>query len=67
VVSQDEEWASSSATSIGTEENSLGVLKARSRALIYMRVAKQGQRTFYKYKEVGVANESSLYGKGDGD
>ena len=32
-MSQDEEWASSSVTSIGTEENSLGALRARSRAL----------------------------------
>ena len=38
VMSQDEEWASSSATSIGTEENSLGVPKASDRALIYMEV-----------------------------
>ena len=51
MVSQDEEWASSSATSIGTEENLLGVLKAQSTALIYMRVDKQSQRKLYKYKE----------------
>ena len=44
-ISQDEEWASSSATSIGTEENSLGVPKAQSRALIYMRAAKHNQRS----------------------
>ena len=41
---QDEEWASSSATSIGTEENSLGVPKARHRVLIYMGSDKHGQR-----------------------
>ena len=33
-----------SATSIGTEENSLGVPKVQSRALIYMRVGKHMQR-----------------------
>ena len=37
MVSQDEEWASLSATSIGTEENSLGVLKAQNGALICTR------------------------------
>ena len=35
--------ASLSATSIGTEENSLGVLVVRSRALIYMSVSQQTQ------------------------
>ena len=32
-----------------------------------MRVAKQSQRTFYKYKEVGVTGESPSYRKGDGN
>ena len=36
--------ASSSATSIGTEENLLGVPKAQLRALIYMGPSKHGQR-----------------------
>ena len=37
--------ASSSATSIGTEENSLGVPKAQNRALIYMGADKHGQHS----------------------
>ena len=49
--------ASSSATSIGTEENSLGVPKAQSKALIYMRVTKHGQRPAYKYNERHVIAE----------
>ena len=36
--------ANPSATSIGTEENLLGVLKAQSRALIYMKKGKHQQR-----------------------
>ena len=56
VMSQDEEWASSSATSIGTEENSLGVPRARSRVLIYMEIDKQSQRELNWYKR----SESSM-------
>ena len=45
-----EEWTSSSATSIGTEENSLGVLGVRCGALIYIEESRHGQRNNYKYK-----------------
>ena len=38
-----EEEASSSATSIGTEENSLGVSNAQNRVLIYSTSEKQTQ------------------------
>ena len=43
-VEKSEKWASSSATSIGTEENLLGVPKAQGRALIYMRKDKQSPK-----------------------
>ena len=54
---------SSSATSIGTKENSLRVPKARSRALIYMGEAKHRQR-----EGIQVQRELSKYSyiKGDG-
>jgi hypothetical protein len=58
VVAQDEEWTSSSATSIGTEENSLRVPKAQDEALIYMGVVKHGQ-----HKRVQVQRAASLLSK----
>ena len=50
--------ASSSATSIGTEENSLGVPKVQGRALIYMRRNKHSQRD-----EIQVQRDASLLSK----
>ena len=55
-----------SATSIGTEENSLGVPRAQSGALIYMRESKHRQRD-----EIQVQRDASLlskysYKKGNG-
>ena len=52
-------------TSIGTEENSLGVLRAHSRALIYMRVANTVKETQYKYK--GDMSQLSKYSYIKGD
>ena len=43
VVHKKRNGASLSATSIGTEENSLGVPKAQSGALIYMKAVKHRQ------------------------
>ena len=51
-------WASSSATSIGTEENSLGVPMARSGALIYIRVEKHSQRDRLQVQRKHVTAES---------
>ena len=59
-------WASSSATSIDTEENSLGVPKAQSRVLIYMRDSQNMTNTMeYKYK--GNASWLSKYSYRNGD
>ena len=57
---------SSSATSIGTEENSLGVLKVQTRALIYMEANKHSH-----YRRIQVQRAASLlskysFKKGDG-
>ena len=48
---------SSSATSIGTEENSLGVPKAQSRALIYTKETKRRQREGIQVQRVRVMAE----------
>jgi hypothetical protein len=61
-----EEWASSSATSIGTEKNSLGVPKAQSRALIYMGVNKHRQRGAIQVQRGASSLSKYLYKKGDG-
>ena len=71
VVPQDrgaqvEEWASSSATSIGTEENSLGVPKAQDRALIYMRANKHSQSGGIQVQRGASSLSKYLYKKGDG-
>ena len=49
---------SSSATSIGTEENLLRVLRVRNRALIYMRGSQHAQSV-----ELQVQRDASLLGK----
>ena len=49
---------SSSATSIGTEENSLGVPKAQGRALIYMGIDKHSQ-----HRQVQVQRAASPLSK----
>ena len=48
---------SSSATSIGTEENSLGVPKAQRRALIYMKGTKHRQREKIQVQRACVTAE----------
>ena len=50
-------WASSSVTSIGTEENSLRVPKAQNRALIYMSVEKHSQRDMIQVQRGRVIAE----------
>ena len=49
-----------SATSIGTEENSLGVSEARSRALIYMGEANMDKEVHHRLSKYS-------YRKGDGN
>ena len=61
-----EEWASSSATSIGTEENLLGVPKAQNRALIYTRVDKHSQRGGIQVQRDASSLSKCSYKKGDG-
>ena len=46
-----------SATSIGTEENLLGVLRAHSQALIYMKVSKHSQRNVIQVQRKHVMAE----------
>ena len=58
--------ASSSATSIGTEENSLGVPKAQSRALIYRRRDKHSQRDIIQVQRDASLLSKCSYRKGDG-
>ena len=50
-------WTSSSATSIGTEENSLGVPTVRSRALIYIDRSKHSQRKTIQVQREHVTAE----------
>ena len=59
--------ASSSATSIGTEENSLGAPKAQNGVLIYMKSNKHGQRgDIQVQRDVSLMSKYS-FKKGDGD
>ena len=62
-----EEWASSSATSIGTKENLLGVPKAQRKALIYMRATKHGQRGKIQVQRDASLLSKCSYKKGNGD
>ena len=55
-----------SATSIGTDENSLGVPKALSRVLIYMRVNKHSQRGGIQVQRDASLLSKYSYKKGNG-
>ena len=66
MVYKSRKGSSLSATSIDTEENSLGVPKARYRVLIYMRGNKHGQRVEIQVQRAALPLSKYLYRKGNG-